>query len=81
MQGSTPAAGKKQTRYKMATLNVTYEGNSNDICELDFSVTDDDIRRIAVEAMDLAANTFINFVIDRFEEQQRIYLRPKVPFG
>jgi len=67
----------------MATLNVTHDGQSQDICELDYATSDEDVRRIAVEALSLRPNIFINFVVDRFsvEQGERIYLRPKVPFG
>jgi hypothetical protein len=80
----------------MAILNITYQGQSADYeLELDHAVTDDDIRRIAAEVVraggvrglhvaDLRADAFDHFVIDRLrspEGEQRIYLRPKVPFG
>ncbi len=77
----------------MAILNVTYNGLSADYpMELDVQVTDQDIRRIAVELLrtgglqglhlpNLAANAFDGFVVDRLQGGQRIYLRPTVPFG
>lgn len=77
----------------MATLNVTYNGLSADYTmELDVQVTDMDIRRIAVELLrtggltglhvpNLAQNAFDGFVVDRLQNGERIYLRPKVPFG
>ncbi|MBS2031899.1 MAG: hypothetical protein JST54_28640 [Deltaproteobacteria bacterium] len=80
----------------MATLNITYNGMSADVpMELETRVTDHDIRRIAVEVVrsggvpglhlaNLAENAFDHFVVDRFVSPQgadRIYLRPKVPFG
>jgi hypothetical protein len=80
----------------MAILNITYQGQSADYeLELDYAASDADIRRIAVEVVrsggvrglhvaQLAMNAFDNFVIDRLrdaEGAQRIYLRPKVPFG
>ena len=80
----------------MAILNITYQGQSADYeLELDFAASDEDIRRIAVEVVrsggvrglhvaGLATNAFDHFVIDRLhdaEGAQRIYLRPKVPFG
>ena len=80
----------------MATLNITYNGQSADYeLPLDFATSDADIRRIAVEIVrsgglrglhiaNLAQNAFASYVIDRLTGQdgaQRIYLRPKVPFG
>jgi hypothetical protein len=79
----------------MAMLNVTYGGRSADATvELDESLTDDDIRRIAVELArsgglaglslsGLADGGFGSYVVDRFTEagQVRIFVRPKVPFG
>jgi hypothetical protein len=79
----------------MAVLNVTCRGRSADaLVELDESLTDDDIRRIAVElartgelpgltTTDLADGAFGSYVVDRFVEggQVHIFVRPKVPFG
>lgn len=80
----------------MAVLNITYQGMSADIpLELEHGMTDYDIRRIAVELIrsggvpglhvaHLPANTFQNYVVDRFDTKhggKRLYLRPKVPFG
>jgi hypothetical protein len=80
----------------MAILNITYQGQSADYeLEIDFAATDDDIRRIAVEVVrsggarglhvaQLSPRAFDHFVIDRLRDgngAQRIYLRPKVPFG
>jgi hypothetical protein len=80
----------------MTTLNITFNGRSADCpIELDHSISDEDVRRIAVEVVrsggipglvvpDLAEGAFENFVVDRFrgpQGDQRIYLRPKVPFG
>jgi hypothetical protein len=80
----------------MAILNITYQGMSADYeLELDFGASDEDIRRIAVEVVrsggvrglhvaQLPFNAFDQFVIDRLraaDGAQRIYLRPKVPFG
>ena len=66
-------------------LNITYQGQSTDYeLGLDFAASDADIRRIAVEVARLPANAFDQFVIDRLRSHdgtQRIYLRPKVPFG
>jgi hypothetical protein len=75
----------------MAHLNITYGGLSADYpLELDVRVSDADVRRIAVEVVrsggvhglhlpHLAENAFDSFVVDRMGD--RIYLRPKVPFG
>jgi hypothetical protein len=80
----------------MATLNITYNGLSADYpLDVDYVLTDADIRRIAVEvvraggvrglqAPDLRDDAFDHYVVDRFDAPQggqRIYLRPKVPFG
>lgn len=80
----------------MAILNITYQGQSADYeLELDFAASDEDIRRIAVEVVrsggvrglhvpELPPRAFDHFVIDRLrthDGSQRIYLRPKVPFG
>ncbi|MDY7229199.1 hypothetical protein [Hyalangium rubrum] len=80
----------------MATLNITYNGMSADLpMELDGHVADVDVRRIAVEVVrsggmpgmhlaHLRDDAFQNYVVDRFRGpsgDERIYLRPKVPFG
>ncbi len=80
----------------MAILNITYNGLSADYpLDVDYALTDADVRRIAVEvvrsggvtglrAADLGERAFENYVVDRFHTPQggeRIYLRPKVPFG
>lgn len=80
----------------MTILNITYQGQSADYdLDIDFAATDADIRRIAVEVVrsggvrglhlpQLQPNAFNAFVIDRLrapDGEQRIYLRPKVPFG
>ena len=80
----------------MTILNITYEGQSADYeLELDVATTDADLRRIAVEVVrsggarglhvpGLPADAFQHFVLDRLrgpDGEQRIYLRPKVPFG
>jgi hypothetical protein len=77
-------------------LNITYQGHSADYdLEIDYAANDDDSRRIAVEVVrsggvrglhvaDLRDGAFDLFVVDRLrstEGEQRIYLRPKVPFG
>lgn len=75
----------------MAILNITYNGLSADYpVEVDHQLTDADVRRVAVEVVragnvpglqiaNLAEDAFALYVVDRFNE--RIYLRPKVPFG
>jgi hypothetical protein len=80
----------------MAVLNITYQGNSGDYdLEIDYAASDADIRRIAVEVVrsggirglhlaNLPDNAFANYVVDRLRTpggEERIYLRPKVPFG
>ena len=80
----------------MAILNITYQGQSADYeLALDFATSDADIRRIAVEVVrsggakglyipNLPNNAVAAFVVDRLtgpNGEQRIYLRPKVPFG
>ena len=80
----------------MAVLNITYQGHSADYdLDIDDAASDADIRRIAVEVIrsggvrglhvaQLADNAFASYVVDRLRSpqgEQRIYLRPKVPFG
>ena len=80
----------------MMIMNITYQGQSADYeLDLDNTATDADIQRIAVEVVragsvrglhvpDLPANAFTAYVVDRLrapDGEQRIYLRPKVPFG
>jgi hypothetical protein len=80
----------------MTILNITYQGQSADYdLDLDFAATDADIQRIAVEVVrsggvrglhlpQLPANAFQQYAVDRLrgpDGEQRIYLRPKVPFG
>ena len=80
----------------MAVLNITYNGLSADYpLELDYQASDADVRRIALEVVrtggvpglqiaNLADGAFDHYVVDRFvspQGAQRIYLRPKVPFG
>lgn len=80
----------------MIVLNVTYNGQSADLPGgIDEQLDDEDIRRIAVEAIrsgyvpglhipTLSERAFADFVVDRFDTReggQRAYLRPKVPFG
>ena len=80
----------------MAILNITYNGLSADYdLKVDYHLTDRDVRRIAGEVVrsggvpglhiaHLRNNAFDNYVVDRLTSpagEQRIYLRPKVPFG
>jgi len=80
----------------MTILNITYQGQSADYdLDIDFAATDADIQRIAVEVVrsggvrglhipQLPQHAFQQFVVDRLRApsgEQRIYLRPKVPFG
>ena len=75
-------------------VNVTYLGMSRDLPDvlLHSDANDNDVRRVAVEVLSalgvmhpngsaLTESDFEHFVVDRFENQERIYLRPKVPFG
>jgi hypothetical protein len=77
-------------------LNITYGGQSADYdLSIDYAASDADIRRIATELVrsggvrglhvaDLADNAFDGFVVDRLRganNETKIYLRPKVPFG
>jgi hypothetical protein len=80
----------------MATLNVTVNGVSADLpVRVEFETPVNDLKRIAWEVIrsggaaglhfpTLAQGTFEHYVVDRFREGeggQRLYLRPKVPFG
>lgn len=80
----------------MAVLNITYNGVSVDYpLEVDYQMGDADVRRVAVEVVrsggvvglqvpGLDERAFDHYVVDRFRSPQggeRIYLRPKVPFG
>ena len=80
----------------MATVNITWNGlsASTDV-NVDYGVSDRDLKRIAVELVrsggvpglhvrDLPGDAFEHYVVDRFdtpEAGQRLFLRPKVPFG
>ena len=77
-------------------LNITWSGVSAD-AHVDFerNVSDRDIKRTAVELIRsgavvglhvraLPGDAFDHYVVDRFDTPdggQRLYLRPKVPFG
>jgi hypothetical protein len=80
----------------MAVLNITYQGLSADYpLDVEMNLTDGDVRRIAIEVVrsggvrglqiaNLSDRAFDDYVVDRFRTPQggnRIYLRPKVPFG
>lgn len=79
----------------MAVLNITFNGLSADYpLDLSYDLSDADVRRIATEVVraggvrglvvsDLSPQAFDHYVVDRFRTRQgeRIYLRPKVPFG
>ena len=80
----------------MAILNITWNGISAEAhVAVDYTASDADLRRVAVELIrcgdvpglhvaSLPANSFDHYVVDRFhtpEGGQRIFLRPKVPFG
>ena len=80
----------------MTILNITYQGQSADYdLAIDYNASDADIRRIACEVVrsggvrglhlpNLDDDAFQAFVVDRLRApggEQRIYLRPKVPFG
>jgi hypothetical protein len=80
----------------MAILNITYQGQSADYdLAMDTATSDGDIRRIAIEVVrsggarglhvpNLPTDAFTSYVVDRLrgpDGAQRIYLRPKVPFG
>ncbi len=80
----------------MAVMNITYNGLSVDYpLDVNYGLTDQDVRRIAVEVVragglrglqvaNLGDDAFAHYVVDRFHTPQggeRIYLRPKVPFG
>lgn len=80
----------------MAILNITYNGLSADYpLEAKYPLTDGDIKRIAVEVIrsggvhglqiaNLPFHAFDHYVVDRLRSRdgsERIYLRPKVPFG
>lgn len=75
----------------MTMLNITYNGRSADyLFEGDRALSDADLRRLAVEVIrsgdlpqlaihGLRDDAFDGHVIDRFDD--KVYLRPKVPFG
>ena len=74
----------------MSVLNITFAGHSKDVAEIDGATSDEDVRRLADEIirtdplwgeMCLVPDQFEHFVVDRFADKERIYLRPKVPFG
>ena len=77
-------------------LNITWSGISADTnIDAGSGISDRDIKRIAVELIRsgdvpglhvraLPSDAFDHFVVDRFntpEGGERLFLRPKVPFG
>ncbi len=79
----------------MATVNVTYNGRSADLpIDIGPSASDAGLKQLAAELIasgevpqlpyyDFSLRSLRNYVVDRFRSGrgQRIYLRPKVPFG
>jgi hypothetical protein len=80
----------------LANLNITWNGLSADTdVNVEYGVSDRDLKRIAVELLrsggvpglvvrDLPGDAFEHYVVDRFDTPdggQRLFLRPKVPFG
>jgi len=76
----------------MAVLNITHNGRSTDFpIDVQVALDDSDVRRVAIEvvragghplaAPGLPDGAFDDFVVDRMGGGERIYLRPKVPFG
>jgi len=80
----------------MAILNITLHGASADYpAQVPFDIDETDLKRLAVEVVRagevpglydarVTASAFENYVVDRIstnEGGQRLYLRPKVPFG
>lgn len=78
-----------------ARLNITFSGENGDLPDpVSFDSTDGDIKEWATEAVrngdvpgiPAAADAdFTDFVVDRFgakeDQPNRIFLRPKTPFG
>lgn len=77
-------------------LNITFQGVSVDIdLPLDFAATDADIKRVSLELLrtggipgivdpTAADGVFNDFMIDRLRNadgEERLFLRPKTPFG
>ena len=80
----------------MAILNITLHGASADYPRpVPFDMAETDLKRLAVEVVrggevpglrrvSVDDRTFDGFVVDRISTHgggQRLYLRPKVPFG
>lgn len=80
----------------MAILNITLRGASADYPRpVPFDMAEADLKRLAVEVVrsgeipvlrrvSVDRRTFDSFVVDRISTHtggQRLYLRPKVPFG
>ena len=77
-----------------ATLNITLLGQNGDLSDLvPFDASDDEIRAWAIEAIrgghvpGIVAQEadFTDFVVDRISAREdfpnRLFLRPKTPFG
>ncbi len=80
----------------MAILNITLHGASADYpTQVPFDIDESDLKRLAIEVVragevpgmydsQVSSDAFANYVVDRIstnEGGQRLYLRPKVPFG
>lgn len=64
-------------------MNVTYHGISREFRLDDIEInafSDDDVIRLSEEVAILPRGALAGFVVDRIEND-RIYVRPKVPFG
>ena len=63
-----------------AVLNVTYMGQSQNLPPIYVDSSDEDVKRIASESLNVSEE-FTHYVVDRFPDTGMIFLRPKVPFG
>ena len=82
-------------RNDQATLNVTWSGNNGDLPDpVSYDSSDADLKQVATEAIrtgyipGIHTDPNVNlrdFVVDRFpakdDQPNRIFIRPKVPFG
>ena len=82
-------------RYDQATLNVTWNGNNGDLPDMvSYDSSDADLKQVASEAIRTGYIPGVDtdprvdlgdFVVDRFpargDQPNRIFIRPKVPFG
>jgi len=81
---------------EMASLNVTWQGNNGDLPDpVPYDATDGDLKQMAAEAVrggDIpgipsdGAVDLNDFIVDRFPatedvQSNRIFIRPKTPFG